>query len=61
MNALKKMDRFAGIIDEDIAFLVQENYSDYTKKATCVSVVLFQTYLQEKSYVRISFLYNRKS
>ena len=42
------MDRFASITDEDIAFLVQEKDSDNTKKVTCVSVVLFQTYLQGK-------------
>ena len=42
------MDRFASITDEDIAFLVQEKDRDNTKKATWVSVALFQTYLQEK-------------
>ena len=41
------MDRFAKYSDEDIACLVQEKDNDNTKKATSVSVALFQTYLQE--------------
>ena len=42
------MDRFASTTNEDIACLVQEKDNDNTKKATCVPVALFQSYLQEK-------------
>ena len=43
------MDRFASITDEDIAFLVLEKDSDNTKKATCVSVALFQHICRKKA------------
>lgn len=50
------MDRFASITDEDIAFLVQEKYSNSTKKVLVLSVALFQLICRKKSYARISFL-----
>ena len=43
------MDRFASILDEDIAFL---GTATIRKKATCVSVVLFQTFAGNKAMQR---------